>query len=97
MVKCEDGYIKMSGDYVEVSSEVGTIVACFMSNKYPDFATRTFTRSIIASLSAGMFTADEMHMLLKDEYFNAGIEETIKTIEALREFAQAILELKQKG
>lgn len=97
MVKYEDGYIKMSGDFIEVSTEVGAIVACFMGNKYPDFVTRTFTRSIIASLSAGMFTDDEMRMLLKDEHFNAGINESIKTIEALRELAQTILTSKQKG
>ena len=97
MISYDGERLKMAGNFLEVSSEVGTIVACFMSNKYPDFVTRTFTRSIVASLSSGMFTDDEMHMLLKDEQFNAGIEETIKTIEALRELAQAILTLEQKG
>ena len=97
MISYDGEKLKMSGDFLEVSAEVGTIVACFMGNKYPNFVTRTFTRSIIASLSSGMFTNDEMYMLLRNEHFNAGIEETIKTIEALRELAQAILTSKQKG
>ena len=97
MVKYENCCVKLSGNFIDVSTEIGTIITCFMSQKYPGFVINTLDRSIIASLSAGMFTDDEMHMLLKDKRFNAGIEETIKTVEALRELAQAILTSKQKG
>lgn len=97
MVKYENSCVKLSGNFIDVSTEIGTIITCFISQKYPDFVIRTLDRSIIASLSAGMFTDDEMRMLLKDEHFNAGINESIKTIEALRELAQTILTSKQKG
>ncbi len=97
MISCDGERLKVSGDFLEVSAEIGTIIICCMSQKFPGFVIRTLDRSIITSLSSGMFSDDEMQMLLKDEQFNAGIEETIKTIEALRELAQAILTLEQKG
>ena len=66
------------------------------SKNHPDFVKNTFFRSVIVSMALGEFTEEEMALAYKDKTFNAGVNEVIESVKALRELTENIIEAKNK-
>lgn len=95
MIICDKEMIKISGDFLEVSAEAGCIIMGLFSKNTPDFVIHTMDRSVIASMVLGQYTDAQRDIVYKDKTFNAGVNEVIKSVNALRELTQNIIENKK--
>lgn len=95
MISCDGERLKISGDFLEVSAEVGCIIMGLYSEKNPDFVNYTMDCSVIASMALGEITEAERTLVYKDKTFNEGVNEVINSVKALRELTENIVENKK--
>ena len=84
--------LKITGDILEVSTEVACIILGILSKENPDFVNNVIYNSVISSMALGEFTDAERNIAYKDKTFKAGVNEVIKSVIALRELTENIIE-----
>lgn len=92
MISCDGDRLKISGDFSDPDAYVGRIITGILTEKNPDFVNDTIYRTLIASMCAAGFETADKEFLYKDKTFNAGVDEVIKSLIALRELSENIIE-----
>lgn len=95
MISCDRERLKISGDFMEVATELGCIIDGVFSQDHPDYVNNTLYRSVIASMAVSDFQPEDKNLLYYDKAFNEGVNEVINSVKALKELCDNIIETKK--